>query len=230
MGGADRGQGRGEGAGEGAPILGHTGWFSGHDAGRCPPPSAAALVELCARLGLRRIGRPLSLRRARGQHALSLLAESHVAWGRSATGLSTMTLFSCTALDPAAVARRAAPLLGPGRWRWAARGPAVEGAVLPPTQGAALGPRWLLHHRDPDGVLRAIRAALPAGPERAHAFSPQGRTLARWAAGGWVVIHTWPEYGLLTVDLDGAGLGAMLGALLGPLGLRPLREAAPPEP
>ena len=202
------------------PMLGLSGWFSGKGAG--VEPSARALSALCRRLDLRRIGRPMCLRRAGGALALSLLAESHLAWTRTAPGMVSLTLFSCVALDTAWVERAAAPLLGAGRWRWAARGPAAVGRPGPaPTPSGA---RWLLSHPDPDGACAALRARLPPGPERLHAFSPHGRTLARRLPDGLVVVHTWPEHGLLTVDLDGSA-PERLGALLAALALRPLPEA-----
>ncbi len=71
-----------------------------------------------------------------------------------------------------------------------------------------------------EALLAALEAALVASgapAERVHslAWSPQGLS-ALWRLGhGRIVLHTWPERGLATVDLwaEVAQLGGLEGAL-----------------
>ena len=77
--------------------------------------------------------------------------------------------------------------------------------------------RLLLAHRPPPADLQALVDHLvPDGDTWLHRFEPVGVSIARIGASSSVVVHTWPERGVLTLDGYGAasvGLPARVQAL-----------------
>ena len=49
-------------------------------------------------------------------------------------------------------------------------------------------------------ALRLARERLPRGEEQVRPFAPHGISVVRWGEDGWVIVHSWPERGLLTLD------------------------------
>ncbi|MBL8616989.1 MAG: S-adenosylmethionine decarboxylase [Deltaproteobacteria bacterium] len=205
------------------PQLGLQGWFWA-----APPAVAldaegrgAALCALADALGLLRLGAPLAGPTPGGARGLSLLSASHCAWA-TGPGWSCFTVFSCAGHRAGALERGGAALLGPGVWRWAPRGPV--GGAGPSWRPTLTGWRSCWAHPDPDALLELLRGGFAATDQRAHRFAPHGLTWAGLATDRALVLHTWPEHGLLTVDLDGEAPDALDAAAVG-AGARPVVEA-----
>ncbi|MBK8012546.1 MAG: S-adenosylmethionine decarboxylase [Deltaproteobacteria bacterium] len=63
---------------------------------------------------------------------------------------------------------------------------------------------------DPSRVQEALRESVTrCGREvvtcHLHTYAPQGCSLVTQMTGGWIVLHTWPEVGLSTIDIVHAG-------------------------
>ena len=78
-----------------------------------------------------------------------------------------------------------------------------------------------------DATLRAlVEHLVPDGTPLRHSFTPHGLSLARLGPRGSVVVHTWPEHRLATVDAWGAAAGRLDAAL--DTFVTPLQEAPCP--
>lgn len=73
---------------------------------------------------------------------------------------------------------------------------------------------------DFEAALALLGAA--AGEDRIERFEPHGASRVRLAVDRTVVLHSWPEHGLVTVDVY-AAVELALDARLAPLGWRALR-------
>jgi S-adenosylmethionine/arginine decarboxylase-like enzyme len=206
------------------PLLGLQGWFwaAGPALRLDGADRSAALCALADGLGLQRLGAPLAATTPGGARALSLLSASHCAWA-TGPGWSCFTVFSCGPTAAGAIEGGGAAALGPGAWRWAPRGPvAAAGPAWRPTP---TGWRSCWAHPDPDALLAALQGTFAASERREHRFAPHGLTWAGLDPGRALVLHTWPEHGLLTVDLDGEEPDR-LDAAAAAAGGRPVVEAA----
>ncbi len=75
-----------------------------------------------------------------------------------------------------------------------------------------------------DQVLRAlVEALVPEGAPLEHAFVPYGLSVGRLGPRGSVMVHTWPEHGLATVDAWGA-VARRLDAVIDSLVSSPLED------
>jgi len=79
---------------------------------------------------------------------------------------------------------------------------------------------------DRGALLRAARSLGAHGPVLAHTFEPHGDSVAVLAEDCRVVLHTWPEHALVTVDVY-SGSPVDLSDLRTELGWEPLTEADP---
>lgn len=77
---------------------------------------------------------------------------------------------------------------------------------------------------DVPAALRAL--GFPAGVDAVHHFEPHGVSWARVSPGGRAAFHSWPEHGLVTVDVYAPGRVDLAGALA-PLGWTALEEGRP---
>ncbi len=76
-------------------------------------------------------------------------------------------------------------------------------------------------------LLHAAELLEVEGPSLAHAFEPHGESVAVLGATRRVVLHTWPEHALVTVDLYADEEVSL--AVLGELGWEPVPEAGDGE-
>ena len=77
---------------------------------------------------------------------------------------------------------------------------------------------------DPDLIARAIEeiGLAPIG-ELEHRWDPQGTTWCGWGADFALIIHTWPEHQLATIDLRGKSEAVIIALELA-LGWRRIEE------
>ena len=77
-----------------------------------------------------------------------------------------------------------------------------------------------------DGSAALAALGFPAGREVVHRFDPHGVSWARLADHGRAALHSWPEHGVVTVDVYAPAL-IDLAAALAPLGWAPIAEGRP---
>lgn len=81
---------------------------------------------------------------------------------------------------------------------------------------------------DRDELLRAATLLGGSGPTVVHAFEPHGDSVAVLGEACRVVLHTWPEHRLVTVDVY-APSPISLEPLVSALGWIPVAEPTPRE-
>lgn len=201
---------------------------AGCNPGRLADPSVHTdvLLDLAKRLGLTVQGAPHVDERPDGSVAsIVLLSESHASLHANPDqGTAWLDVFSCgPEIDGDAAADLVREALSPVRlgWRIVTRGPGHDPRVQ------------VTHHiratyrgaRVDEQVEDAARAVLPQATDRVHRFEPHGVSWAATTPRAMLVIHTWPEHGLATVDYRGTPLD--LDAALRGIGWVPAARALP---
>ena len=195
------------------------GWhwlFDGYDARRDRLADRACLIRaldaLPDRLGLTKVSRPHCFAHEEaGAPALAgvvLLAESHLGLHTfPQSGVVSCDLFSCRpfAVSTARVFMRETFDVQAHHETLLARSTSDEGGrwaslmmeldVVDATRLVGAGRVSALAR----GVGRAVGVRLP-GAER-HSFTPHGESCCRFGGAGRVVVHTWPERHIATIDV-----------------------------
>ena len=72
----------------------------------------------------------------------------------------------------------------------------------------------------PDRILRALEGAtrFPGAETFARRWQPYGLSVTIFSAAGRLVMHTWPELGLATVDVNLAGARSEISQIIERLG------------